>query len=123
MLDVAALRGAPAPAPRARRAGVARPAAPPKNVWKKSENGIVVAEHLPHLLLGHRAEAAAGAPPPTCTFQPPGCAGARRRAACSYIRQLAPSSSYFLPLLGIAEHLVGFVDLLELRFGGLVARD
>jgi hypothetical protein len=34
---------------------------------------------------------------------------------------LAPSSSHFLALVGVAQDLVGFGDPLEARFRGLVA--
>src|SRR5262245_45630140 len=70
---------------------------PPKNVLKKSENGFV----LPNMLSISSGVIVRKPPPcpapPVCTFHPPppGCA-----PACSYIRQLAPSSSYFLRLAG-----------------------
>ena len=102
--------------------GHRRPPPPPKNVRKKSENG----SSLPNISCisssRHRAIAAAA----RC------CRAVGRRAApaqgwpcccaCSYMPPVGAELVVLAALLGIAEHLVGLVDLLELRLGRLVAR-
>ena len=115
-------RGAAAAARAPRRRRSSPPPPPPKNVWKKSENGLLVAEHLAAFLpassCGSRPAAAA-----ELTFQPPAerirAAGA---PACSYARQFAPSSSYFLRFSGSPSTSYASLISLKLRLGRLVAR-
>ena len=123
LLDVAARRAGRAPGRRA-AARVAGPGpaalAPPKNVWKKSENGSA----SPNI---SRISSS------VIVRKPPGRPGCRASARG---RRHPPSGAgllvhppvgaelvVFLALLRIAEDLVGLVDLLEARLGRLVARD
>ena len=65
------------------------------------------------------------APPPKFTFHWPGRRPIRRpasrRAGLLVHPPVRSQLVVFLPLVGIAEHFVGLVDLLEFRFGRLVA--
>ena len=122
-LDVAAVAARPRLGGAAAPAGVLRIHAPPKNVWKKSENG----SSSPNMSRISSAVMVRNPPP-----------GRRPRSARSsrQVRRAGPPGAarllvhppvgpelVVLPaLVGIAEHLVGLVDLLELRLGRLVAR-
>ena len=90
-------------APRGSRHPAVRPNAfaslPPKNVVKKSENGLESPNRAPPSPPASWCDSRAERHPD------PGRAPRRKavpplRACCSYIRQFAPSSSYFLRLLG-----------------------
>ena len=80
-------RAAPAAAP---------PAAPPKNVWKKSENGLRVAEHLLHFVGRHRPVGRAARPPAGAARPPPagppGGGVSRRRASWRRARRTSAAS-------------------------------
>ena len=88
--------------------------------------GILVAEQIAHLLGGHRAIAALSAAGAAAKTPLARIESTRRGAASRALRLLVhlPVRSeliVFLALLAIADDFVGFVDLLELRFGGFVA--
>ena len=104
----AACRGAPA---------VGSP--PPKNVRKKSENGLSSpAEHVRHFFFGHRPEAAAARRVgPLAAERAAGPAPGRPCAApARTCRQFAPSSSYFLRFSGSpSTSLASLISLNLLR--------
>ena len=114
-------RGRGARPARRGRSARRRPATAEERAGRSPRTDRRVAEHLLHLFGRHRAVAAAAGPRQAALDgrrrRPPGAC-----CACSYMRQFAPSSSVLPPLLRVPEHLVGLVDLLELRLGGLVAR-
>src|SRR5262245_4114172 len=85
---------------------------------------VRVSEHLAHFVFGHRAEAALAAARPSCapvelarveSLESGAAGGAGLLVGAPVRAELV----VFLPFLGIAEHLVGFVDFLELRLGRL----
>ena len=133
MFDVAALREHGTRERRRRPAAAAhlRLAAAREERMKEIGERILVAEQIAHLLRRHRAIAALAAPAAAAAeirvplgrdrIRPPGtAAGALRLLVHLPVRaQLV----VFLALVGIADDLVRFVDLLEPRFGRLVARD
>src|SRR5206468_5380405 len=85
-----------------------------------------VAEHLAHLVFGHGAESATR--PALAELHVPGAAAgksartARRRSGLLVHPPVRAELVVLLPLLGIAEHFVCFVNLLGPRLSGLVAR-
>ena len=92
---------------------------------------ILVAEELVHLLFGHRPVPARAAhidvpgaalrPPESPNGEPPGPSLALLLRLLVH-PPVRAELVVFLALVGIAEHLVRLVDLLELRLGGLVPR-
>src|SRR5262249_7063339 len=88
---------------------------------KEVGEGILIAEEIVHLLLGHRAEAALRSAAPDV----PSLAGERVRGTLLLGLFVHPPVGAQLvvlpPLLRIAEHLVGLVDLFEPALGRLVA--
>ena len=83
---------------------------------------VLVAEDPPHLVFGHRPEAALAA---ADVHRPRAVAEGARPALLLRLLVLAPVGAQFVvlaALVRVAEHLVGLVDLLEARLGGLVAR-
>jgi hypothetical protein len=127
MLDVASLLAARRPA--ARPAAFARPArAAAEERLEEIRERILIAEEILHLLFGHRPVAAGAAthvdgPGAALTR---GVAERRTRPRLSLLLRLLvhpPVGAQLVvlfPLVGIAEHFVRFVDLLELPLGGLV---
>jgi hypothetical protein len=111
-----------------------RAAAPAEERLEEVRERILGAEDLVHLFFRHRPVAAAraahvdrpGAPLAAAAER----AAAKRRAARPAALLLGllvhppvrAQLVVLLPLLGIAEHLVRLVDLLELRLGDLVTR-
>src|SRR4029450_13753512 len=120
MLDVAPLASAaPAACP---ATGGAFGAAEPAAEERREEVGerVLIAEHLLHFFLRHRAEAALAA----ADVDIPLTGKRIWRARTFRLLVGTPVRAelvVFLPLGGIAEHLVRLVDLLELRLGRLVA--
>src|SRR5262249_12488840 len=85
---------------------------------------VLAAEHLVDLVLRHRAIAALAAAEghvPACT-RLPAEPGAALGAGLFVHPPVRTELVVLLALRGVAEHLVRFVDFLEARFGGLVAR-
>src|SRR5439155_14168207 len=120
VFDVAALACAAAPAPSAGPPFLRARATPEKRVEEIRER-IGVAEPLLHFFFAHGAEPAAEGDIPRA----PRLAAARRGPARGSLFVHPPVRAelvVLLPLLGIAEHLVGLVDLLEPGLGRLVAR-
>ncbi len=131
MLDVTALAGPRAP--RA-RAAAASPhlglAAAREERMEKVGEGIFIAEQIPHFFGRHGAVgalSAAGRSAATEHVSPlTGIESRRTGTAPGALRLLVhlPVRSQlvvFPALVGVADHLVGFVDFLEFRLGGLVA--
>src|SRR5215204_5316781 len=83
--------------------------------------GVRVAEQLLHFFLRHRAEAAASAGAANIEAAPERSA-AWLRAGLFVHAPIRAQLVVLLPLFGIAQHFVSFVDFLEACFGGLVAR-
>src|SRR5262245_10778936 len=116
VLDIAS---GPLPNTAALRAGTRSHAATEERGEEVGE-GIRVAKQFLHLLLRHRAESAAG---------PADIEAARERIGSARLGTSLlvhpPVGAELVVLLTfgrIAENFVGLVDLLEARFGGLVAR-
>src|SRR5206468_4214489 len=116
-------------------ARAARPAAPPpralagaaKERLEEVGKRVLVAEHLAHLIFGHRPEAAAlraaaaaemHVPAAELRRIEPGAAGAGLFVSPPVGAELV----VLLPLCRVAQDLVGLVDFLEAGFGGLVPR-
>src|SRR6185436_13138229 len=124
LLDVAAGAGARArTALAASRSARARTSAAEEGLEEVGER-VLAPEHLVHFFLRHRAVAAAAAA--TAEIDVPAArALARIEALARGLLVLPPVRAelvVLLALVGVAEDLVGLVDLLELRLGGLVAR-
>src|SRR5581483_6247745 len=91
---------------------------------------VRVAEHLPHLVFGHRAEAAAAAARvdvpaaagELARIEAAEAAGPGRGAGLLVCAPVGAELVVLAALLRIAEDFVRLVDLFELPLGGLVAR-
>src|SRR5262249_34647214 len=122
VLNVAALSRGTAPAPARPSSRLLRTGPAEERVEEFGER-IGFTEHLAHFIFGHRPETAAGlaaevhVPGATLEARP-----LSRPGACLLVHPpVGAKLVVFFALGWIAEHFVGFVDLLELRLRRLVA--
>src|SRR6266540_937267 len=127
LLHVAPGVGAPAGATaRARPGFLTGPAAAEERLKEIGER-VRIAEHLAHLVFGHRAETAALRRAAAAEMDVPSRARlarieSRTRSSLLVHAPVGTELVVLLALLGIAEHFVRFVELFEPGFGRLVAR-